>query len=213
MKSTHLNNVVNAIFGGIMIGIGGIVSLSCDNRYIGSFLFGIGLFMIITHKYGLFTGKVGYVPRNKPPYLIEVFIALCGNCIGTFLAATLVRLTRIGTVLSESAVAVMERKLADTFQSALILSVFCGILMFLAVETNAVQTKNQNNLGAALGIFLPVVTFIICGFNHCVADMFYLFLSGVKSGFIPYFAVIIFGNALGGMFIPLIQTIANKTTP
>ena len=62
--------LLKAILTGFAIGIGGIVNLSCDNRYMGAFLFGLGLFVILTFGLMLFTGKVGYAVENKPSYLI-----------------------------------------------------------------------------------------------------------------------------------------------
>jgi len=59
MKKT-LDVFLRALCTGFAIGIGGAVYLSCDNKYLGAFLFGTGLFTILTFGFNLFTGKVGY---------------------------------------------------------------------------------------------------------------------------------------------------------
>ena len=57
---------LRALMTGFAIGIGGAVYLSCDNKYLGAFLFGTGLFVILSFGFNLFTGKVGYAVVNKP---------------------------------------------------------------------------------------------------------------------------------------------------
>ena len=66
-----ISQFILGVLAGMMIGIGGCVSLSCDNRYIGALLFSLGLFGIIQFGFGLFTGKVGYIPLRKPRYSAE----------------------------------------------------------------------------------------------------------------------------------------------
>ena len=95
---------------GIMIGVGGTVYLLVENKILGAFLFSFGLFTIFQYGFTLFTGKVGYIPENKPVYIKEVAITLLGNIVGTGLAAFLLRLTRIGAAIHQNAVAVMEVK-------------------------------------------------------------------------------------------------------
>ena len=50
--------------------------------------------------------------------------------------------------------------------------------------------------------------FIICGFEHCVADMFYFALAGVYTGkSLIAILFIIIGNSIGGLFVPLIRRV------
>ena len=69
MKKNILDYLIKSILAGIMIGIGGTIFLSLE-KTLGAFLFAIGLFMIVTRGYNLYTGKVGYIFDNKPSYLI-----------------------------------------------------------------------------------------------------------------------------------------------
>ena len=50
---------LRSLLTGVEIAIGGTVYLSCHNKYLGAFLFGIGLFVILSFGFNLFTGKVG----------------------------------------------------------------------------------------------------------------------------------------------------------
>lgn len=72
-KKTGGSFFVDGVLSGLMIGTGGTVSLSCDNRYLGAFLFSLGLFCIVQFRYGLYTGKVGYILDRDLPYLAETF--------------------------------------------------------------------------------------------------------------------------------------------
>lgn len=215
-----LSFLIDGILSGFTLGVGGMVSLSSDNRYMGAFLFALGLFTIVQFRYGLYTGKVGYIVNKKPVYILEVLVTLFANAVGTLLAAVLLRQTRffssavsgMDVTIEERVSATVQGKIHDTPLSIFILAVFCGMLMFIAVEANRQCRAKGNFAGALFGVVFPVVVFIICGFNHCVADMFYYFFCGCPdvSDALLYFALAITGNAAGGMLIPLLKKLSNQ---
>lgn len=185
---------------GFAIGIGGAVYLSCDNKYIGSFLFGTGLFVILSFGFNLFTGKVGYAVVNKPSYLLDLLVIWLGNLAGTAAMGGMLLCTRVSGI-GEKAAQICEVKFADNFPSIFILAFFCGMLMFIAAD----GFKNiENPVGKMLAVFLPVMVFILSGYEHCVANMFYFTVGRVWSAntFI-YLIVMTLGNSAGGIFIPL----------
>lgn len=198
------------VLAGMMIGIGGCVSLSCDNRYVGALLFSLGLFAIIQFGFGLFTGKVGYIPLRKPRYLSECLFTLLGNAFGTFLDAFLLGFTRIFHAIREKAAASVEAKLNDTIPSMFVLAVFCGMLMFLAVDNARISRTEGGHIEKTVGTMLCIMVFILCGFNHCIADMFYLFLTNRIADAYVYLPAVIIGNSVGGMVIPLIKMLTDK---
>jgi len=205
-----------AVLSGILIGIGGTVYLAVENKYLGGFLFSLGLFTILRYSFALYTGKVGYIPEKKPIYLREVGITLLGNITGTGITALLIRLSRTGISVHENALNAMHTKMSDGFLSRLILGFFCGLLMFIAVD-NGNRCKEENrDMSFIFGTVLPVMVFIFCGFNHSVADCFYFFAAVdspemIFSGII-YLLTIVIGNALGGMLIPLSMKLFDKKT-
>lgn len=207
---TALSQFINAVIGGMMIGIGGCVSLSCDNKYIGSALFSLGLFAIIQFGFGLYTGKIGYVPLRRPAYLSECLFTLLGNTLGTFIDAILLQQTRIFPAISEKAAASVETKVGDSLWSAFILAVFCGILMFTAVENARLSNAAGGHIEKTVGIMLCVMVFILCGFNHCIADMFYIFLTGTLDKAAAYLPLVILGNSVGGVLFPLLKMLTDK---
>lgn len=205
-----VSQLANGVIGGMLIGVGGCVSLSCENKYIGSLLFSLGLFAIVQFGFGLYTGKVGYIPLRKPAYLLECLFTIIGNAIGTFLDAFLLQQTRIYPPITEKAMASVETKLGDGYLSMFILAIFCGMLMFLAVDNARISRAESGHIEKTVGVIFCVMVFILCGFNHCIADMFYLFLTNriVDAG--AYLPLVILGNSVGGMLLPLLKMLTDK---
>lgn len=200
--------LVKSIIAGVMIGIGGTVYLSVENKVVGSVLFAIGLFAIVVYGFNLYTGKIGYLVTNfNFKYIKELVITLVGNFIGTFFVGFILKYTRIYSLISEKAKALVDIKLNDNIISILILSFFCGILMYFAVN----GYKELKDVGRYIAIFLGVIVFILCGFEHCVANMYYFSVSSswCLNGFL-YLLIMILGNSLGGMLIPLCDKIIKK---
>lgn len=203
-----LRFLVLSILAGIMIGIGGTVFLSLENKVTGATFFAIGLFIIVTCKLNLYTGKVGYIVENKPKYLIEVMTTVIGNFIGTFFVGFILKFTRIYIAINEKAQALCSTKLDDSIISILILSFFCGILMYIAVNGYKVR---EDPIGKYLSVFLAVIVFILCGFEHSIANMYYFSVAsmwGLKS--FGYLLLMILGNGLGGILLPLCNKLTKK---
>lgn len=197
----------NAFLSGLMISVGGAVYLLCENKIIGSFLFSFGLFTIVQRGFALYTGKVGYIPENPPVYIISTLVTLIGNTAGTAFAAFLLQQTRFSQTLREKAGICMESKTGDSISSQLVLGAFCGMLMYLAVDNARESRKKNADLSFVFGICIPVMIFIICGFNHSVADAFYMFSAGTFPEDTGYILIVAAGNAAGGMTIPFIRKV------
>ena len=198
----NTDTFLRAFATGIAIAIGGIVYLSCENRYLGAFLFGTGLFVILSFGFNLFTGRVGYAVENKPSYISSLLGIWLGNFAGTALSAFLVLNTRI-CCIADKASDMCDTKLADSPLSIFILAAFCGLLMFIAADGYKTIT---NSAGKILAVFLPVVVFILSGFEHCVANMFYFTLAKAWSvkAFV-WLMIMTLGNSVGGILIPILR--------
>lgn len=196
----YLDYLIKSIFAGIMIGIAGTVYLRVDNNLFGSFLFSIGLLVICMYGMNLFTGKVGYILINKLNYIYELLITILGNFIGTFLVARLVLLTRFKSI-SDKAIEIVNLKLDDNILSIFILSILCGILMYIAVNN---YKKINNEIGKYSCIFMCVMVFILSSFEHSIANMYYISVSGIftlKS--LLYILIMLLGNSVGSILIAL----------
>lgn len=204
----RVRTFVLAILAGMCISIGGWVFLSVDNKVIGSTLFTIGLFVVCTFGYNLYTGKVCYVFENDKNYALNVPIIWLGNLVGTYLTAFLIHQTRVSDAIVEKAIGICDIKLGDDLLSIFILACFCNLMIFIGVDG---YKNNPHEIGKYLALFFGVIVFILCGFEHCVANMFYFSVAGVWSlRTFGYLIVMTIGNAVGGVFIPVIRKMLAK---
>lgn len=190
MNQHYLKCFVRAILAGMMIGIGGCVFLGCEVKWVGAILFAVGLFTIFSFRLDLYTGKVGYVFDNKPPYLIYLLVVIIGNFIGCLILGLMMPLDAASTLA--------ERKLADyDFLRVLFKGVLCGMLMFIAADC-------YKNTKSFIATFVCVPVFILAGFEHSIADMFYFCSAGAFSvDSLVFIITVLIGNAIGGFLIPV----------
>lgn len=196
-----LSSFIKGFLAGVMMAIGGAVYLSSNSKYIGSALFSIGLFVIFSYGFVLFTGRIGYAVVQNRRKNFQLIPAYLGNFIGAVAVGYLVRLTRLSEKLSSRAVTLSNETLSDGILSLLILSLLCGILMFVAED----NFKNAtNNAQKYLSIIIPVMVIVLCQLEHSIADMFYFSVANAWSlKAFGYILVITAGNAAGAVIIPL----------
>jgi len=198
-------SILEGLAAGIFIGIGGAVYLSCENKVVGAVLFAVALLSICLLGLQLFTGKVGMIvlSHTKADW-ISLIGCLIGNLLGTLASSFIVGFAR--PALRDTAAGLAANKLAiDSVLTIFCAAILCGILMYTAVACY----KQKNTISA---IFFCVPVFILSGFEHSIADMFYFFLAGSfgLSTWI-FLAVVVLGNSVGGMLIPALTTLANST--
>ena len=106
-------------------------------------------------------------------------------------------LTRMN--ISEKAMSLCTVKNSDSYFSLFVLAIFGGILMYAAVD----GYKKCNN---PVILVFCVAVFILCGFEHSIADMAYYFIAGMFNVDALFrIAVISIGNGVGGVLIPLLK--------
>lgn len=197
----QLQSLALAVLAGAAISIGGILYLSVDNKIAAALLFTVGLYTICMQGLNLYTGKVGYLVNKPASYLVDLLVIWIGNLLGTGIAAFGVKATRIRHI-SDTAKALCQAKLDDGLLSLFLLGIFCGFLMYTAVD-------GYQSMHNPIILFMGVGAFILCGFEHCVADMFYFWIAGVWSvKAVLGILVISLGNSVGGVLIPLAKKIS-----
>ncbi len=202
---------LKAILGGIIIGIGGTVYLSVPNAIVGALFFTIGLFTIVSYGLTLYTGSVGYLvaAENKKDHALNLLLIWLGNFIGCALCASGVYYAK--PQLTKRALEIYTIKLSQPTLAALILSVLCGLLMFIAVDN---YKNNSSDLGKYIGLFLCVPIFILSGFEHSIANMFTFSMAngvlGLTYDGLAFILLCTLGNALGGMVFPFCNLIMKK---
>ena len=193
MKSEVDNYLIfiKAFLGGICISIGCNIYLACENRVIGAFLFSIGLITILLLKFNLFTGKIGYLFRGET--FRSVGLTLLGNTIGCMFIGLMFR--------NGAAEELCAAKLNGSWLMVLPKAFMCGILMYIAVEI-------YRSYKSILPAILCVAIFILSGYEHSIADIAYFVMSGALSfQSLCFIVLVIIGNCLGGLFIPLCNDI------
>lgn len=195
MKKDILKSLLSAVLSGVLISVGCVIYLSSSNNVVGSFLFSFGLITIVLRGYLLYTGKIGYAYDKEVLKLIPLIIL--GNLLGTYLLASIVPET---SALVATSAKLVEPKLLKSFSQLLFDAVGCGAMMYLAVDGYRIK----NNL---LLLIFPVMIFILCGFEHSVADMFYLGCAGQLLTWegAKFILIAIVGNAIGALFFSLIH--------
>ena len=219
MEKTNVKNLkleiliefLLSILAGMAISFGCIAFLSSGNKIVGSLFFVVGLFIILNFNFSLFTGKVCYALENKKSYILKLVLIWFGNIIGAIIMALMVGATRL-TSLVEAASSIVNTKINDSLISLFFLGVFCNMLIYIAVYG---YKKLDNPLAKMVALFFGVSVFVLCGFEHCIADAFYFAFAGSYTfKTLLCLLVITIGNAVGGLFFPaitkLIKYLENK---
>lgn len=178
-----------AVLAGMLIGMGAAVTNTAGHaftnlsaaRVVSGMLFPFGLILVIFTGAELFTGnclitisvldgrvKLSGMIRN----LVTVYL---GNFAGALLLAVLLKAsgqmeTGDGAV-AMYAVKVAAGKCSLPFLRALLLGALCNFLVCIAVMCGL---SGKTACERAVGAFLPVCFFVICGFEHSIANMYYI---------------------------------------
>ncbi len=199
-----LKKICSGISAGIMISIGGAVYLSCESKYIGAILFTVALLSICYRGYSLFTGKVGFIVEAHGKEEASVLLTgLLGNTVGTVICGYAMRYA-VPTI-GEAALALCEGKLTQEIPQTFIRAVFCGVLMYIAVSIFREKST-------PLAVIYCIPVFILAGFEHSIADIYYFSASGILSvrAFV-FLMVVIAGNAAGAVLLPLLGGAGEKS--
>ena len=83
----------------------------------------------------------------------------------------------------------------------------CGVMIYLAVVGHK---KCEYPLGKVLFVFLPVSLFILCSFEHVVANIVYFTYAGeISFKVVGYFIIMFIGNAIGSITFDLLLKLIN----
>lgn len=178
-----------SLYAGVLVGIGDIVYTLSGNQYIGAMLFSLALLTIINLKLNLYTGKIGFYKNYTPPFIINIFLM---NLLGVFLVCSLffVSYDELGSVLFSIAKSKFDYRAWSLYDRGIL----CGMCMYIAVS----------NRKQIITVF-SVMTFILCGFRHCIADFPFLLLNFNIQNLIK-FIMIVLGNSMGAIMINYLCT-------
>ena len=221
----RLNVLLYAILAGAAIAFGGILFIltqafiPADNGIIapalvGALLFPVGLLMVCYFKFNLFTGKIGMAFRNKKldkkglnvwEWLV---IILVGNAIGAMSIGLLIYLITLTDKESTFSLAVYavgnSRAMAFDFKDIFNMtykSILCGALVYIAIY---LFNRLPNQFGKVVGIIVPIAFFVLAGFQHCIANMFYIAAGAIwNANALVGLLICILGNSIGALLLDL----------
>lgn len=182
---------MKAFYAGIIIGLGAAANLLIGGLP-GAVIFSFGLLMICALQYDLFTGKVGATILGEYK-LGKLIAAFSFNFAGVLLVNLLLLFSPLCPTLVEKATVITQVRLNNPWYANIGLGILCGICVQLSVD-GWKATKHP------LPVMLPVVVFVMCGFNHCIADMFYITYGAKNLNYIPIFETAI-GNIIGAALL------------
>lgn len=242
---------VLAFFAGILISLGAIASSTAAQclpdagmaRLVTGAVFPIGLMMVVLLGTELFTGNalmvtaviahritVGRLLRNWGIVYVGNF---CGAVMMAALMAFFGQLDIGGGSLALYTAKVAANKCSLTWMDAFVLGIFCNLLVCIAIYLG---NTAHDTAGKILGIFFPIFGFCVAGFEHCVANMYYI-PAGIFANLNPAYSAMIagagintavldfptfilanlipvtLGNVLGGVAVGLIMYASHATKP
>ncbi len=215
-----LKTFILAVFAGAFIALAGVGS-TFGNVYLGKVagaaIFPGGLAMVLIAGSELFTGNcLLIIPLLKREVsflkvIRNLGVVYLGNLVGACLIAVLATYSGVfsADAVKAAVIAAAENKAALNFGQAFVRGVLCNILVCIAVWMSFAADSVG---GKIAGLFFPIMIFVVAGFEHSVANMYYLpagYLTALFYGVDTTFTVgnallfnllpVTLGNVVGGM--------------
>lgn len=202
----YLRTFLSAVMAGFSICLGAAVNLASGSKVAGAILFSLGLFCVCNFKWDLFTGKVPYA-RTKDAWLKLPAIWI-GNIVGAIWCGFMIYVSKFDSEMFRQAYILIGAKMSQPYLKMFLSAVLCNVLIYIAVEGYKECTES---LGKHLAILLGVSSFVICGFEHCIADVAYAAISDRLVDSIVLILIATAGNLVGGVvFGYLHRTLKNN---
>ncbi|MBQ3106452.1 MAG: formate/nitrite transporter family protein [Eggerthellaceae bacterium] len=180
---------VLGIAAGLLIGLGAVVSSTAAHglegagmvRLVSGLTFPIGLIMVVILGTELFTGNALMVSAVLAKKITWAQLArnwavvYVGNFVGAVaLAACMAFFGQLdigGGALAAYTAKVAAAKASLPWGNAFVLGIFCNLMVCVAVYLG---NSAQDTAGRAIGLYVPIFGFVAAGFEHCVANMYYI---------------------------------------
>ncbi|MBN1619579.1 formate/nitrite transporter family protein [candidate division WOR-3 bacterium] len=195
--------IILGIFAGFYIGFGAAIATlvgSDSAKFLGVGLskffvggvFSVGLMLVVIAGAELFTGNnlmlMGVLDRKVSvgKVLYKWLLVYLANFAGSILLAYLIYASGLwkgGEFLTGiAALKIAAGKVSLPWGEAFVRGILCNILVCLAVW---MAIASNNIIGKIFAIFFPIMTFVAMGFEHSVANMYFiplgLFLKGTAA--------------------------------
>lgn len=158
-------------------------------RTLAGCIFPVGLLMIVFAGGELFTGdcmmSMAFMKKtiSLRQLICTLLIVYAGNFCGGMIISTLVtysgQFDYSSGALGAYTIKVAAGKVCLPFSTALISGILCNILVCTAV---LMASAAKDSAGKILAVFFPILAFVVSGFEHCVANMYYIPAGILASG-------------------------------
>ena len=221
-----------AVLAGAFIAMGGVgattvavsVPLASVGKFVGACVFPGGLTMVLLAGSELFTGNTLLVipllqKEITPAGMLKNWgVVYLGNLAGGLLVAAGVVYSHqpdlFGKQMAVSVISTAAAKCSLSFWDAVIRGILCNFLVCIAVW---ISFAAKDVAGKIMGLFFPIMMFVLCGFEHSIANMYYIGAGIFAKGIQEYgdaaaaagvdMGAITWGNFFGANLFPV--TIGN----
>jgi len=221
-KLSIMQMIILGIFAGVFIGFGGQGAITIGQSYanidvgMSKFVFAaafpVGLMLVVMCGAELFTGNnlmvLGLLNGNykMKDVLRNWVVVYIANFVGSVLLAILVANSGLMTgAAAEKAIGIANAKVAIPFGAAVIRAILCNILVVLAVW---MATGGKDIISKIFACWFPIMLFVLIGFEHSVANMYFLPLGMFLGAPINWAQIwinnlipVTIGNLIGGAVI------------
>ena len=207
----YLKTLFLGVLAGAAIGLGSFLFLLTkfllpgkDGLMFASMIFSVGLTLVCVFSLNLYTGKIGVfldVREKIKENSINLPIILLGNAIGAFglgIIFHFIFMNWADFANSFSGVnSITDAKCSSN--TVFMQGILCGALVYIAVYCY----KNFENWAMKIiGLVASVTLFVYCGFQHCIANMFYFafeFKWGIEV--LWNLLIVILTNSIGALLV------------
>ena len=149
------------------------------SKLLGGSVFSLGLMLVVICGAELFTGNILLVKaalqKQIPWWKIgeNWVLVICGNFIGALFFAWLMIQTDLllPDKIAANVIGIAASKTALSFKVAFVRGILCNWLVCLAVFM-AVAARDIS--GKILACYVPIMAFVASGFEHSVANMYFI---------------------------------------
>ncbi len=211
-----------ALLGGLFIGLGGhgylVVTQTLSNidagfaKFMGAAVFPVGIIMVVFAGAELFTGNTlisaswlnGDVKFKQ--FMVNLSVVFLGNLVGSLLLVFILYAgNTYSGALADKAIAVSEAKASLSFIEAFMRGILCNVLVAGAVY---IQTASNDAIGKVFTLWFPVMLFVLSGYEHVVANMFFIPMGAILGANLNWSDVLFkniipvtLGNWVGGAIL------------
>ena len=183
--------LILGMLAGAFIGLAGVGATTAAvnvpgsvGKFLGACIFPVGLAMVLLAGSELFTGNnLIIIPVltgdiKFVQMLRNWVIVYIGNLIGSIIVAFLVVYGHVGNLfggaeggLAAAMINAANGKVTMSFGDAFLKGICCNFLVCIAVW---ISFAAKDVTGKFWGLYMPIMLFVLCGFEHCVANMYYI---------------------------------------